>query len=75
MSNTSRIVDKLVTKNLVRKVKSLDDSRSINVVPTEKGLALIDALTSIIGDYENNFLGLNPEDVETLNALLTKLKK
>ena len=75
MSNTSRLVDKLVTKNLVRKVDSLHDLRSTYVELTAKGLALIDELNIIIGNYENGSTGLNLEEVELLNNLLTKIKK
>ena len=75
MSNTSRLVDKLVLKDLVTKVKSLHDSRSVNVMLTAKGLALIDELIPIMSNFEKDLPGLNQEEVELLNTLLTKLKK
>ena len=36
MSNASRLVDKLVLKNLVKKVKSKYDLRSVDILLTEK---------------------------------------
>jgi DNA-binding MarR family transcriptional regulator len=75
MSNVSRLVDKLVTKKLVIKVKSPFDSRSVNILLTEKGKLMIDELTVLINDYENSFFGLEEKEINTLNELFEKLRE
>ncbi len=74
MSNASRLVDKLVSKKLVRKVKSQYDLRSVDILLTEKGVALMDELTIIVGNYENSFYGLDEKEIKLLNILLEKLR-
>jgi DNA-binding MarR family transcriptional regulator len=75
MSNASRLVDKLVAKDLVKKVKSIYDLRSVNVLLTEKGLILVKELTIVINDFENSLTGLTIEEVDKLFLLLSKLRK
>lgn len=41
MSNTTRIIDKLIDKNLVERTVCKDNRRKIEIVITEKGLALL----------------------------------
>lgn len=73
MSNVSRLVDKLVTKKLVVKVKSAYDLRSVNVMLTEKGKLIIEELLVIIDDYENSFFGLEDSEINLLNKFFEKL--
>ncbi len=75
MSNASRLVDKLVAKELVQKIKSTYDLRSVDVILTEKGIELMDELSIIINEYELSFLGLEEQELYLLNNLLDRLRK
>lgn len=75
MSNVSRLVDKLVTKKLVLKVKSNFDLRSVNIILTDKGKSMIEELTILIKEYENSFFGLEEDEIYLLNNFLEKLRK
>lgn len=74
MSNASRLVDKLVLKDLVKKFKSKYDLRSVDVILTEKGIKLMDELTNVIDEHEDSFIGLNEKETKLLNFLLEKLR-
>jgi len=74
MSDTSRIVDRLVAKDLVKKTISLTDKRLVDVLITEKGqdlLKRIDAEADFIGDIMGN---LSETDAEMLSSLLDRLR-
>ena len=74
MSNASRLVDKLVLKNLVKKVKSKYDLRSVDILLTEKGIDLMNELSIVMDNYENSYYGLDEKEVTLLNVLLEKLR-
>jgi DNA-binding MarR family transcriptional regulator len=74
MSNASRLVDKLVAKDLVKKIKSQFDLRSVDILLTQKGTALMDELSVIMNEYENSLYGLDEKEIKVLNALLEKLR-
>jgi DNA-binding MarR family transcriptional regulator len=74
MSNVSRLIDKLIAKKLVIKVKSTHDLRSVNVILTEKGKLRIEELSVMVNDYENSFFGLEETEINLLNKLLQKMK-
>jgi len=74
MSNASRLVDKLVSKGLVIKTTSFYDLRAVAVSLTEKGIILLDELSLVINDFENDFLKLNQKDISLLNVLLEKIR-
>ena len=70
MSDASRIVDKLVAKELVERKQCTDDRRSVNIVVTQKGLDLLKKLDNI-DDAARDLLGqLNENQVKQLNELL-----
>ena len=75
MSDTSRIVDRLVTKELVKKCTCVSDKRLVDVTISEKGqllLAKLDADSDHIDKVMNN---LTEEEAEQLSNLLDKLRK
>ena len=74
MSNASRLVDKLVLKNLVKKVKSQYDLRSVDILLTEKGIDLMNELSIVMDNYEKSYYGLDEKEVNLLNILLEKLR-
>lgn len=74
MSDTSRIVDRLVLKNLAKKTISKKDKRLVDVTITSKGRNLLDKLDKspqLIDGVVNN---LNEEEAKLLNRLLDKIR-
>ena len=54
-SNTSRLIDKLVTKQLVLRESCPEDRRRVDILLTKKGVALTEQLTNIM-DTEMSLL-------------------
>lgn len=75
MSDTSRIVDRLITKELAQKVVSSKDRRLVDVSITEKGLSLLKRI-DVEADRMDHILGnLTEEQAETLSNLLDRLRE
>lgn len=74
-SNTSRLVDKLLAKNLAKRTSCESDRRAVDVVITEDGLALLKVLDPFIEDWENRFNIISEEEAEQISALLDKLRE
>lgn len=74
MSDTSRIVDRLVLKDLVKKTVCSKDKRLVDVVITEKGQALLGRLDARSDAMDRIMGGLSEEAAETLSTLLDKLR-
>lgn len=74
MSDTSRIVDKLFTKKLLLRNECPNDRRSVNVVISDKGLELLKSLDYIDDLSKQTLKSLSDEEINTLNALLDKLR-
>ena len=74
MSDTSRIVDRLVLKELVKKSTCPTDKRLVDVVITEKGQELLKHLDQQAGNMDAIMGGLADEEAEALSHLLDKLR-
>ncbi|MCC6371334.1 MAG: MarR family transcriptional regulator [Bacteroidia bacterium] len=74
MSDASRIVDKLVAKNFVIRNQCPNDRRSVNLLISEKGLAVLKEIDVIDDATVEMFKNLNPEETNQLNDLLDKLR-
>ncbi len=74
MSDTSRIVDKLFTKKLLERNECPDDRRSVNVIISDKGLELLKSLDYIDDLSKQMLKSLSNEEIDSLNALLDKLR-
>lgn len=74
-SNTSRLVDKLLAKNLAKRTSCESDRRAVDVVITEEGLQLLKVLDPFIEDWENRFNIISEEEAEQISALLDKLRE
>jgi Transcriptional regulators len=74
MSDTSRIVDRLVLKQLVKKVTCSKDKRLVDVTITEKGQKLLKKLDGEADHIEEIMGNLSESESEQLNALLDKLR-
>ena len=74
MSDTSRIVDRLVKKELVQKVICKTDRRLVDVTITDTGLQLLDQLDSYNEQMDLMLGNLSEEDAKMLNHLLDKIR-
>ena len=75
MSDTSRIVDRLIKKELVQKMVCAVDKRLVDVTITEKGLQLLDELDLYNVEMDAILKELSNDEVIILNGLLDKLRK
>jgi DNA-binding MarR family transcriptional regulator len=74
MSDTSRIVDRLVTKGLVKKTVCSKDKRLVDVIITDKGQKLLKKL-DVESDHISHIMGtLSEEEADQLSALLDKMR-
>lgn len=75
MSNTTRLVDKLISKELVTRQQCATNRRKIEIYITKKGLELLAELDPIINKNNNETTkNLNLKELKTLNTLLDKLR-
>jgi DNA-binding MarR family transcriptional regulator len=74
MSDASRIVEKLVAKQLVERYTDEQDRRKCKVHITEKGLELLAAIDKREPEFYNFFSAITEEEAATINALLDKLR-
>ncbi|MCY7422136.1 MAG: MarR family transcriptional regulator [Chitinophagaceae bacterium] len=75
MSDTSRIVERLLKKDLANKVVCLHDKRLVDVTITQKGLSLLERLEPNIKEMDSLVAGLNQQEAEALNELLDKMRE
>jgi DNA-binding MarR family transcriptional regulator len=74
-SNTTRLVDKLLLKDLVTRNVCPENRRKIEVLITQKGLDLLIELDPKVKEHEELFAkNLNEEELEQLNTLLEKYR-
>ncbi len=75
-SNTTRLVDKLLLKELVTREICPDNRRKMEVMITKKGMDLLTALDPKVEAHENQFAAnINQAELEQLNSLLEKFRK
>ena len=75
-SNTTRLVDKLLLKELVTREICPDNRRKMEVMITKKGMDLLTALDPKVETHENQFAAnINQAELEQLNSLLEKFRK
>ncbi len=74
-SNTTRLVDKLLLKELVTREICPGNRRKMEIAITEKGLDLLTEVNPKVDRHESIFAqNLDPEELEQLNILLEKLR-
>ncbi len=74
MSDTSRIVDRLLKKELVEKKTSEEDKRLVDITITEKGMILLTSLDEKIDEIDNILNKITSEEARLLNRLLDKMR-
>jgi DNA-binding MarR family transcriptional regulator len=74
MSDTSRIVDRLIKKGMVKKNTCKADRRLVDVIITEKGKKLLEELDANNKEMDAVFKNLSIAEAKTLNHLLDKIR-
>lgn len=74
MSDTSRIVERLIKKELAQKKISLHDKRLVDVTLTPKGTQLLEAMENITTELDGIVSNLSNDEAQTLNKLLDKIR-
>ena len=75
MSDTSRIVDRLIIKGLAKKVTCKTDKRLVDVTITEKGKKVLQKIDEQEDDMSKIFQSLSESEAKTLNKLLDKIRQ
>lgn len=75
MSDTSRIVDRLVVKGLAKKTLCKKDRRLVDVTITEKGKKLLEKLDGRQPEMDDIFGNLSVNEAAQLNTLLNKIRE
>ena len=75
MSDTSRIVDRLVLKGLVQKSICRHDKRLVDVVITDAGLGLLKQIDGLNDEMDSIIMGLSLQEAAELNKLLDKMRE
>jgi DNA-binding MarR family transcriptional regulator len=74
-SNTTRLIDKLLSKELVTRNVCPENRRKMEVDITTKGLELLNELDPKVLEHEQLFSSnLTPNELEQLNTLLEKYR-
>ena len=75
MSKTSRLVDRLIAKRLVRRKVCAENRRKVDIFINEKGLDILDKIDPVLVTTENAITSsLSEKEMEQLLQLLTKIK-
>jgi DNA-binding MarR family transcriptional regulator len=75
MSDTSRIVDRLILKGLAKKTICPNDKRLVDVSISTKGKTLLDKIDLYEKDMDAIFGNLTDAEAKTLNKLLDKIRQ
>ena len=74
MSDTSRLVDRLVVKGLVKKIVCKADRRLVDILITEKGKKLLERLDQKESDIDGILKNLTEKEAAQLSDLLDKIR-
>ena len=74
MSDTSRIVDRLVKKGVVKKSICREDRRLVDVLITDKGKKLLSQMDVLNEEMDAIFKQISVEEAQELNKLLDKIR-
>jgi DNA-binding MarR family transcriptional regulator len=74
MSDTSRIVDRLVAKELVEKNTCPTDKRLVDVTLSKKGFLILEKLDQLNHHLDSLMKGISEKEANTMNQLLDQLR-
>ncbi len=73
MSNTTRLVDKLILKGYVERWVCSENRRKVEIMITDDGKMALEKIDTAMENTENTVLkNFTPEDLENFNILLDK---
>ncbi|QLG44255.1 MarR family winged helix-turn-helix transcriptional regulator [Costertonia aggregata] len=73
MSNTTRLVDKLLAKNYVQRTICEHNRRKVEITLTKKGSEVLTQMSKIVNDAEKELLkNFSKKELEHLNSLMDK---
>jgi len=76
MSNTTRLVDKLICKALVRRQICPENRRKVEIFITDKGQKFLEKVNAVVESKEKEMTShLKNEDLKQINNLLNKLRQ
>jgi DNA-binding MarR family transcriptional regulator len=75
MSDTSRIVDRLIAKGLVKKIICKSDRRLVDVIIIDKGKKLLEKLDARQDEMDGVLGNLSEKDANILNDMLDKIRE
>jgi len=73
-SNASRLIDKLVISELVKRIQCPNDRRQVEITISEKGIKLLEQLNLKVNEMKSTLTSLNVDEATILNNLLDKLR-
>lgn len=74
-SNTTRLIDKLISKDMVVRNVCPNNRRKMEILITDNGLSALSKLDPLVETFEKNLsLNLTEVELETLNNLLEKFR-
>jgi DNA-binding MarR family transcriptional regulator len=74
MSDTSRIVDRLIAKELVLKNTCEKDKRLVDITLSPKGISLVDQLDQYNDHIDALLKGINESEAQLMNQILDKIR-
>ena len=74
MSDTSRIVDRLIAKGLVKKAVCKTDRRLVDVMITDRGKKLLERLDERQDEMDNILGNISKKEASLLSDLLDKIR-
>jgi DNA-binding MarR family transcriptional regulator len=73
-SDVSRLLDRLIGKNLVAKTQCPEDKRAANICINASGLELLQKLDNDIDNLDKQLITLSKEEANLLSSLLDKCR-
>lgn len=74
MSDTTRVIDRMLAKGLVKKIKNKKDKRLVDITLSKKGLKTVNRIEEDIDSLYNILENLSDADAKKLSHLLDKCR-
>jgi DNA-binding MarR family transcriptional regulator len=74
MSDTSRIVDRLIGKGLVEKNTCVKDKRLVDITLSKKGIQLVEKLDQFNDQIDTIIKGIDEKEAVMINQILDKIR-
>lgn len=74
-SNVTRLVDKLMKKELVSRSQCIENRRKVDIIITENGLDLLEKMETIEDKIEELLNNLSTQEARQVSNLLDKLRE